>query len=155
MQQLLDPVLLANRVDVGHLVVRQRGEVEVDLQSEAMSRQVRQRELYNVQPHRLTTLGEVCVIPTSAVLASGYISYTGSPRWSYYQCVSCTLLFHSSKNTAREIIFLHNYAHTLKNQNHFHENIQHIILINNFHDKKSNRLVPNKLIENFHDKIIK
>ena len=30
-QQLLDAVLLAHGVDVGHLVVRQRGEVEVDL----------------------------------------------------------------------------------------------------------------------------
>ena len=30
-QQLLDAVLLAHRVDVGHLVIRQRGEVEVDL----------------------------------------------------------------------------------------------------------------------------
>ena len=30
-QQLLDAVLLAYGVDVGHLVIRQRGEVEVDL----------------------------------------------------------------------------------------------------------------------------
>ena len=32
-QQLLDAVLLAHGVDVGNLVVRQRGEVEVDLRT--------------------------------------------------------------------------------------------------------------------------
>ena len=39
LQQLLDPIFLSHRVDVGHLVVRQRGEVEVDLHT--------QRELSN------------------------------------------------------------------------------------------------------------
>ena len=39
LEQLLDPIFLSHRVDVGHLVVRQRGEVEVDLH--------RERELSN------------------------------------------------------------------------------------------------------------
>ena len=32
MQELLDAVLLSHAVDVGHLVVWQRGEVEMDLE---------------------------------------------------------------------------------------------------------------------------
>lgn len=32
MQELLDPMLLPNRVHVGHLVLRQRGEVQMDLE---------------------------------------------------------------------------------------------------------------------------
>ena len=39
LEQLLDPIFLTHRVDVGHLVVRQRREVEVDLH--------RERELSN------------------------------------------------------------------------------------------------------------
>ena len=31
-QELLDPMLLPNRVHVGHLVLRQRGEVQMDLE---------------------------------------------------------------------------------------------------------------------------